>query len=120
MPFGGEKQHFGLIFAEEKWPFVEIFDGWPSFYSLFWYFPNKICTFADEFGKSIEDYEEIIVSNRCDDVGNGPVVCPKIVDTPGLHRLCDGEQYHAEEVAVAEAECYRGTEGCQGRPAADT
>jgi hypothetical protein len=38
MPFGGEKQHFGLIFAEEKWPFVEIFDGWPSFYSLFWVF----------------------------------------------------------------------------------
>ena len=35
MPFGGGKQHFGLIFAEEKWPFVEIFDGWPSFYSLF-------------------------------------------------------------------------------------
>jgi hypothetical protein len=90
------------------------------FIPFFWHFPNKICTFADEFGKSIEDYEEVIVSNRCDDVGNGPVVCPKIVDTPGLHRLCDGEQYHAEEVAVAEAECDRRTEGCQSRPVADT
>ena len=42
------------------------------------------------------------------------------MDTAGLHRLCDGEQYHADEVATAETHGYGGTEGCQGGTAADS